>query len=129
MERDIASFPVGAVRMTESFLSDGDPDRRHAEGMQRLRDHVAGELAQAAWLAGHGGQLVGTGGAVRNLAAAAQRAQFGSSGGTDIGIQGFVVSAEALGELVGILARCRWATDVRCPGSSPGVATSSWPQP
>jgi exopolyphosphatase / guanosine-5'-triphosphate,3'-diphosphate pyrophosphatase len=120
-ERGFASFPVGAVRMTESFLSDGDPNRpTRKKDLQRLRAHVAAQLEQADWLAGHGGRLVGTGGAVRNLAAAAQRAQFGSSGGTDIGIQGFVVTAEALGELVSTLAALPVGERRTVPGIKPG---------
>ena len=120
-ERDFASFPVGAVRMTESFLSEGDPNRpARRKDLQRLRDHVAAELERAPWLAGRGGRLVGTGGAVRNLAAAAQRAQFGSSGGTDIGIQGFQVSAEALDELVSTLAALPVADRRNVPGIKPG---------
>ncbi len=120
-ERDVASFPVGAVRMTESFLSDSDPDRpARKKDLQRLRSHVAAELEQAGWLANHGGRLVGTGGAVRNLAAAAQRAQFGSSGGIDIGIQGYVVSAEALDELVSTLAGLPVGERRTVPGIKPG---------
>jgi exopolyphosphatase/guanosine-5'-triphosphate,3'-diphosphate pyrophosphatase len=120
-QRDIASFPVGAVRMTESFLAEGDPGRpARKKDLQRLRDHVAAELHQAPWLKGRGGRLVGTGGAVRNLAAAAQRAQFGSSGGTDIGIQGFVVSAAALAELVSMLAALPVGDRRTVPGIKPG---------
>jgi exopolyphosphatase/guanosine-5'-triphosphate,3'-diphosphate pyrophosphatase len=120
-ERGFASFPVGAVRMTESFLSDGDPDRpARKKDLQRLRDHVASQIEQADWLKGHGGRLVGTGGAARNLAAAAQRAQFGSSGGTDIGIQGFVVSAEALEEIVNTLAALPVGERRTVPGIKPG---------
>ncbi len=120
-ERDVASFPVGAVRMTELFLSDGDPDRpARKKDLQRLRDHVMAELEQADWLTGHGGRLVGTGGAVRNLAAAAQRAQFGSAGGTDIGIQGFVVGADALDQLVATLANLPVSERRTVPGIKPG---------
>ncbi len=120
-ERGFASFPVGAVRMTETFLADGDPKRPvRKKDLQRLRDHVAAELEQADWLAGHGGRLVGTGGAVRNLAAAAQRAEFGSSGGTDIGIQGFVVTAEGLDELVSTLAALPVGERRTVPGIKPG---------
>ena len=72
------------------------------------------------WLAGRGGRLVGTGGAVRNLAAAAQRAQFGASGGIDIGIQGFVVSAAALDELVDTLAALPVGERRTLPGIKPG---------
>ena len=120
-ERGSVSFPIGAVRMTEAFLSDGDPDRpARRKDLQRLRDHVAGELAAAGWLSGRGGRLIGTGGAVRNLAAAAQRAQFGASGGIDIGIQGFVVSAGALDELVDTLAALPVAERRGVPGIKPG---------
>jgi exopolyphosphatase/guanosine-5'-triphosphate,3'-diphosphate pyrophosphatase len=120
-ERGSVSFPIGAVRMTEAFLSDGDPNRpARRKDLQRLRDHVAGELAAAGWLSGRGGRLIGTGGAVRNLAAAAQRAQFGASGGIDIGIQGFVVSAGALDELVDTLAALPVAERRGVPGIKPG---------
>jgi exopolyphosphatase/guanosine-5'-triphosphate,3'-diphosphate pyrophosphatase len=121
LEQASSSFAVGAVRMTESFLSDGDPDRpARKKDLQRLRDHIAAELASADWLGSHGGRLVGTGGAVRNLAAAAQRAQFGAAGGTDIGIQGFVVTAEALDELVSTLAALPVAERRGVPGIKPG---------
>lgn len=120
-ERASVSFPVGAVRMTESFLSGGDPDKpARKKDLQRLRDHVAGELAGAAWLSAQGGRLVGTGGAVRNLAAAAQRAQFGSAGGTDIGIQGFLISAQALAALVDTLAALPAGERRGVPGIKPG---------
>ncbi len=120
-EQGSVSFPIGAVRMTEAFLSDGDPDRpARKKDLQRLRDPIAAELAGAPWLKGHDGRLVGTGGAVRNLAAAAQRAQFGASGGIDIGIQGFVVSAEALDELVNMLAALPVAQRRTLPGIKPG---------
>ncbi len=119
-ERTSVSFPVGAVRMTEAFLT-GDPDRpARKKDLQRLREHVAGELEAVDWLRARGGRLVGTGGAVRNLAAAAQRSQFGASGGTDIGIQGFIVSADALDELVDTLAALPVAERRGVPGIKPG---------
>ncbi|MGH2860799.1 MAG: HD domain-containing protein [Solirubrobacteraceae bacterium] len=120
-ERASVSLPIGAVRMTEAFLSGGDPDKgTRKKDLQRLRDHLAAELAAADWLSGRGGRLVGTGGAVRNLAAAAQRAQFGAAGGTDIGIQGFVVSAAALEQLVGTLAALPVGERRGVPGIKPG---------
>ncbi|HWD69278.1 MAG TPA: Ppx/GppA phosphatase family protein [Solirubrobacteraceae bacterium] len=120
-ERTSVSLPIGAVRMTEAFLSDGDPDKgARKKDLQRLRDHLAERLAEAGWLSGHGGRMVGTGGAVRNLAAAAQRAQFGASGGTDIGIQGFVVGAEALDQLVDTLAALPAGERRGVPGIKPG---------
>ncbi len=53
--------------MTERFA----PGKR--KRTEALREHVAEELASAAWL-GEDGRLVAVGGTVRNLAAAAQLA-------------------------------------------------------
>jgi exopolyphosphatase/guanosine-5'-triphosphate,3'-diphosphate pyrophosphatase len=122
-EQRTASFPVGAVRMTESFLSGDEPDRpARKKDLERLRRHVGGALERAAWLSAHGGRLVGTGGAVRNLAAAAQRAQFGSVGGTDIGIQGVFIDADTLDELVLTLAETPPGARRTVPGIKPGRA-------
>jgi exopolyphosphatase/guanosine-5'-triphosphate,3'-diphosphate pyrophosphatase len=121
LESTSVSLPVGAVRMTETFLSDADPGKpARKKDLERLRDHIANELEDTEWLSGHGGRLVGTGGAVRNLAAAAQRAQFGASGGIDIGIQGFVVTADALDELVATLSALPVAERRTVPGIKPG---------
>jgi exopolyphosphatase / guanosine-5'-triphosphate,3'-diphosphate pyrophosphatase len=120
-EAQRASFPIGAVRMTEAFLADSDPLRpARKKDLQRLRDHVSGQLSAAGWLAGRSGRLVGTGGAVRNLAAAAQRAEFGSSGGIDIGVQGFVVTARALDQLVATLSALPVGERRTVPGIKPG---------
>ncbi|HWD66288.1 MAG TPA: hypothetical protein VG405_14075, partial [Solirubrobacteraceae bacterium] len=94
LERNLASFPLGAVRMTERFLSDRDPARK--KDLQKLRTHVEDAISSTKWLKGHGGRLVATGGAVRNLAAAAGHAALGPSGGIDLGVQGYVVTQEAL---------------------------------
>ena len=122
-EIDSVSYPLGAVRATEQFLSDtpaSRPTRR--KDLQRVRDHVEKTLRDAPWLTEHGGRLVGTGGAVRNLAAAAQRAAFGSVGGIDIGVQGFLISADALGEVVSTLAALPPAERDTVPGIKPGRA-------
>jgi exopolyphosphatase/guanosine-5'-triphosphate,3'-diphosphate pyrophosphatase len=122
-ERELVSFPLGAVRMTERFLGDSDPERpARKKELQRIRDHVTETVGDLPWLAGRGGRLVGTGGAVRNLAAAAQRAAFGASGGIDIGVQGFVITAEALDELVVTLADLPVAERRTVPGIKPGRA-------
>jgi len=121
LERTALSAQVGAVRMTERFLADGDPTRpARRKDMQRLRDHVAEQLAPSAWLYGRGGRLVATGGAVRNLAAADQRTAFGSVGGIDIGVQGYVFSAAALDTLVETLAALPVAERRTVPGIKPG---------
>jgi exopolyphosphatase / guanosine-5'-triphosphate,3'-diphosphate pyrophosphatase len=121
IERAVLSAPVGAVRMTERFLADSDPTRpARRKDMQRLRDHVEAQLSKADWVRGRGGRLVATGGAVRNLAAADQRELFGNVGGIDIGVQGYVFSAEALGSLVETLAGLPVAARRTVPGIKPG---------
>jgi exopolyphosphatase/guanosine-5'-triphosphate,3'-diphosphate pyrophosphatase len=93
-----SSFQLGAVRMTEKFLAGGGPAKK--KDLQKLRDHVRSTLERLSWLADSGDRLVGMGGAVRNLAAAAQR----DASPIDLGVQGFVITREALGELVAQLA-------------------------
>jgi exopolyphosphatase/guanosine-5'-triphosphate,3'-diphosphate pyrophosphatase len=91
-----ASWPLGAVRMTERFLPG---ERAKGKQIKALRAHVAEELAAAPWLA-RGGRLVGVGGTVRNLAAAAELAADLPS----YGVQGFAIEREALDDLVERLA-------------------------
>src|SRR4051812_44783113 len=85
--RDARSWPLGAVRMTERFLTG---EKVKGKQLKALRSHIGGELAAAGWLndAGKdGARLAGIGGTVRNLAAAAEIA-------TDLpsfGVQGFVI--------------------------------------
>ena len=112
------SFPLGAVRTTEAFLSGPGPARK--KDLARLRAHVKSSLSGIEWLKGRRGRLVAMGGAVRNLAAAAQRAAFGSSGGIDIGVQGFLITADALSELVANLAALPAAERRAVPGIKPG---------
>jgi exopolyphosphatase/guanosine-5'-triphosphate,3'-diphosphate pyrophosphatase len=90
---DARSWPLGAVRMTERFLPEGDKPKR--KQIKALREHVAAEIEGAAWLE-EGGRLTGVGGTVRNLAAAAQLA----AGLPSYGIQGFRITRDALGELI-----------------------------
>lgn len=65
------------------------------------------------------GRIVATGGAARNLAAAAQRRAFGGSGGIDIGVQGYFIDTEALHELVSVLAELPVAERRSVPGIKP----------
>jgi exopolyphosphatase / guanosine-5'-triphosphate,3'-diphosphate pyrophosphatase len=90
---DARSWPLGAVRMTERFLPEGDKPKR--KQIKALREHVGAEIEKAAWL-DEGGRLTGVGGTVRNLAAAAQIA----AGLPSYGIQGFRITRDALGELI-----------------------------
>jgi exopolyphosphatase / guanosine-5'-triphosphate,3'-diphosphate pyrophosphatase len=115
------SWRVGTVRMTERFLPANGPAKR--KQLEELRNHVAEELQEAAWLSGKdrsaaGRRLVGIGGTVRNLAAAAQRA----AGLPSNGVQGMVIEAEALDELVSRLAALPAAERSSIPGIKPARA-------
>jgi exopolyphosphatase/guanosine-5'-triphosphate,3'-diphosphate pyrophosphatase len=104
------SFPLGAVRVTETFLPGSGPAKK--KDLQRVRAHVGETLSSYPGLA-RGERIVGMGGAVRNLAAAAQR----MADQPDIGVQGFVITREMLAELVQTLAALP-ATD---RGEVPGI--------
>jgi exopolyphosphatase / guanosine-5'-triphosphate,3'-diphosphate pyrophosphatase len=121
LARGSGSWRVGTVRMTERFLPANGPAKRRQ--IEELRDHVAAELEQASWLSDAGSsedgrRLVGTGGTVRNLAAAAQRA----AGLPSNGVQGMVIEGEALDELVQRLASLPAAERSSIPGIKPARA-------
>lgn len=107
------SWRLGAVRMTERFLAGEEP--RSSKQLAKLREHVAGKLERAEWLRGSGERIVGIGGTVRNLAAAAQRA----AALPEFGVQGFVIERAALDELVERLAGLTAAERGRVPGIKP----------
>jgi exopolyphosphatase / guanosine-5'-triphosphate,3'-diphosphate pyrophosphatase len=89
------SWPLGAVRMTEHFLADDDPPPKKAR--KALRAHVAQLLeVEAAWLPRSGRRIVGIGGTMRNLAAAAQA----EAGEPSTGVQGFAITRDALNSLI-----------------------------
>jgi len=111
--RRLESWPLGAVRTTEAFLPGDGPAK--GKQLRALRAHVHEQLASAPWLQDVGHRLVGLGGTVRNLAAAAQRAQ----GIPEFGVQGFRISAEALDDLVERLAALPPAERGRFPGIKP----------
>jgi exopolyphosphatase / guanosine-5'-triphosphate,3'-diphosphate pyrophosphatase len=119
--RELGSWRLGAVRMTERFLpANGPPKRRQ---MDELREHVAGELEQAPWLSGagrtsSGGRLVGMGGTVRNLAAAVQRENALPSNG----VQGMTVTPEELDELIDRFAALPASKRSSVPGIKPARA-------
>ena len=95
----MGSWPLGAVRMTEHFLPDGDEAPKKAR--KALRAHVARLLDRdAAWLPRAGGRLVGIGATMRNLAAAVQNEQ----GMPSLGVQGFEIRRERLDALIEKLA-------------------------
>jgi exopolyphosphatase / guanosine-5'-triphosphate,3'-diphosphate pyrophosphatase len=95
--RTSESWPLGTVRMTERFLPGEEATKKQ---LKELRAHVRAELERAKWLERAGDRIVGIGGTVRNLAAAAQRA----AGMPSFGVQGFVLERDALSELVSELA-------------------------
>jgi exopolyphosphatase/guanosine-5'-triphosphate,3'-diphosphate pyrophosphatase len=106
---DMRSWPLGAVRMTERFLT---RERAKPKQLKALRGHVAEALAGAPWLEGDGGQLAGIGGTVRNLAAAAEL----EAGLPSFGVQGFRLGRAALDALVDRLADLPAADRAKVPG-------------
>jgi exopolyphosphatase / guanosine-5'-triphosphate,3'-diphosphate pyrophosphatase len=110
----IGSYGLGAVRLTEQLLPDPGPATK--KDLARVRSHVREILADVRWLPDAGKRLVGVGGTVRNLAAAAQR----SADQVDIGVQGFVITREALSELVRSLAALPAPERGLIPGIKPG---------
>jgi exopolyphosphatase/guanosine-5'-triphosphate,3'-diphosphate pyrophosphatase len=109
--REMVSFPLGAVRITEELLPGSGPAKK--KELARVRTRVKKTLGDLEWLASSGSRLVGIGGAVRNLASAAQQVD----GAVDLGVQGFVIEPAALDELVAQLAGM--PSDAR--GSIPGI--------
>ncbi|HEY4429202.1 MAG TPA: Ppx/GppA phosphatase family protein [Solirubrobacteraceae bacterium] len=119
--RSSGSWPLGTVRMSERFLPPNGPAKRRQ--LEELRAHVSAQLEQAPWLpdaatAAGGGRLVGIGGTVRNLAAAAQRA----AGLPSNGVQGMVIEGAALDDLVQRLAALPAAERASIPGIKPARA-------
>ncbi len=113
------SWALGTVRMSERFLPPNGPAKRRQ--LEALREHVAAELQSAPWLADCAApsrRLVGTGGTVRNLAAAAQRA----AGLPSNGVQGMVIERGALDELVQRLAALPADERAGVPGIKPARA-------
>jgi exopolyphosphatase/guanosine-5'-triphosphate,3'-diphosphate pyrophosphatase len=112
--RHMESWALGAVRMTERFLPEG---KAKPKRLRNLHMHVREELASAPWLS-EGGRdrcLVGLGGTVRNLAAAAMLAEDLPSNG----VQGHLIGKAALDDLVERLAGMSSAERGRVPGIKP----------
>lgn len=112
--RHMQSWALGAVRMTERFLPEG---KAKPKRLKNLRAHVREQLGSAPWLSegGRERRLVGLGGTVRNLAAAAMLAEGLPSGG----VQGYSISETALDELVERLASLPAEERGRVPGIKP----------
>lgn len=112
---EIASWPLGSVRTTERFLPDTDAPAKPL-AVAKLRAHALRELESAPWLHDGHERMVGLGGSVRNLAAAACRA---AELPLD-SVQGFVLTREALDALVDELADRTPADRSSVPGIKPG---------
>jgi exopolyphosphatase / guanosine-5'-triphosphate,3'-diphosphate pyrophosphatase len=93
---DSRSLRLGAVRVSERFLPD---DKVSAKQMKAVRAHASAKLEELGWWAG-GGRLVGIGGTIRNLATAAMK----RLDMPDIDVQGFLLTRDALEELIEELA-------------------------
>jgi exopolyphosphatase / guanosine-5'-triphosphate,3'-diphosphate pyrophosphatase len=91
------SLPLGSVRVSEEFLPG---EKAAAKGMRALRKRVAADLGALGWWEG-GGRLVGIGGTIRNLAAAAMK----RLDLPEVDVQGFALTRDALEDLIDQLAR------------------------
>ena len=109
--REAESLPLGAVRVTERFLPG---EEAPPKAMKELRKHVAEQIERLGWWGGQP-RLVGIGGSIRNLAAAAQKA----GGFPDSGVQGFVLTREMLGELIDEFASRPASKRGKVPGIKP----------
>jgi exopolyphosphatase/guanosine-5'-triphosphate,3'-diphosphate pyrophosphatase len=109
--KDMRSWPFGAVRMTERFLARETVKPKH---LKALREHVGAALDEVPWLR-KGGSFAGIGGAVRNLAAAAELRQDLPS----FGVQGFPLRKKVLDEMVDEFAAMTPAERAKVPGIKP----------
>ena len=107
--RDLRSWPLGAVRMTERFLDDDGPAGK--KQLKALRKHVADCIADMPGVR-KADRLVGIGGTVRNLAVAAQHAAELPT----FGVQGFTLTRDALEDLVERLAELPPSDRSKLPG-------------
>lgn len=90
------SLPLGSVRVSEEFLPG---EKAPGKAIKALRTKVAGELERLGWWEG-GGRVVGVGGTIRNLAAAAMKRLDVPA----LDVQGFELERDALEEIVELLA-------------------------
>jgi exopolyphosphatase / guanosine-5'-triphosphate,3'-diphosphate pyrophosphatase len=111
--RELDSWQLGAVRMSERFLPGDGPAK--PKQIRELVGYVTGSLERAPWLSQCGSRMVGIGGTIRNLAAAAQR----DLGVPEAGVQGYVIAREELDRLVDELASRTTAERAKFPGIKP----------
>jgi exopolyphosphatase/guanosine-5'-triphosphate,3'-diphosphate pyrophosphatase len=108
---DAESLPLGSVRVSEEFLPG---EKTSGKQMKALRKRVSADLDALGWWDG-GGRLVGLGGTIRNLAAAAmKRGEL-----PPLDVQGFELELGALEELIELLASRPVAKRGDIPGIKP----------
>src|SRR4051794_4813639 len=90
------SLRLGAVRVSERFLPD---EKASPKDIKALRAHAAAELEKLGWWS-RGGRLIGIGGTIRNLAAAAMK----RLDVPHVDVQGFTLTPDALEDLIEELA-------------------------
>jgi exopolyphosphatase/guanosine-5'-triphosphate,3'-diphosphate pyrophosphatase len=111
--READSWPLGAVRVSEQFLSG---DKASAKQLKALRKHVAKTVSGASWLtSGKDVRVVGIGGTIRNLASAAERRE----GLPYTDAQGYTISHQQLEDLIDELASLPPAKRAQVPGIKP----------
>src|SRR5918998_5299901 len=86
------SLRLGSGRVSEEFLPG---EKASAKAIKALRKKVAGELGALGWWE-DGGRLVGVGGTIRNLAAAAMK----RGGLPTLDVQGFELTRDALEDMI-----------------------------
>ena len=84
------------MNVSERFLPG---EKAPAKAMKALRKEVTGQLEEFGWWEG-GGRIVGIGGTIRNLAAAAMR----RADLPRLDVQGFELERDALEDLIEVLA-------------------------
>jgi exopolyphosphatase/guanosine-5'-triphosphate,3'-diphosphate pyrophosphatase len=105
------SLRLGSVRVSEEFLPG---EKAPAKAVKALRKKVAAELDALRWWE-DGGRLVGVGGTIRNLAAAAmKRARLPA-----LDVQGFELTRDALEDLIDALADRPASKRGELPGIKP----------
>jgi exopolyphosphatase/guanosine-5'-triphosphate,3'-diphosphate pyrophosphatase len=109
---DSDSLRLGSVRVSEEFLP--AKKKAPARAMKALRKKVLADLEQLEWWRG-GGRIVGLGGTIRNLAAAAmKRADL-----PPLDVQGFQLERDVLEELIELLASLSADKRAEVPGIKP----------
>jgi exopolyphosphatase / guanosine-5'-triphosphate,3'-diphosphate pyrophosphatase len=105
------SLRLGSVRVSEEFLPG---EKASPKSMKALRKKVGAELGDLGWWA-DGGRIVGVGGTIRNLAAAAmKRADLPA-----LDVQGFELTRDALEDIVDWLAARPASKRADLPGIKP----------